>query len=127
MKKEPKLYLWDWSEVADPGARFENLVASHLLKLVHYLRDIHGYKAELNFLRSLELKREVDFLVSVDGKPWFSVEVKLTEEAVAPGLAYFRGKLNIPFNYQVVGKPGVDRLVGGLRVISADRFLGALV
>lgn len=127
MKKEPKLYLWDWSEVADPGARFENLVASHLLKFVHYLRDIHGYKAELNFLRSLELKREVDFLVSVDGKPWFSVEVKLSEEAAAPGLAYFREKLNIPFNYQVVGKPGVDKLAGGLRIISADRFLGALV
>ena len=33
VKKERKLYLWDWSAVADPGPRLENLVASHLLKL----------------------------------------------------------------------------------------------
>jgi hypothetical protein len=32
VKKEKKLYLWDWSAVADPGARFENLVACQLLK-----------------------------------------------------------------------------------------------
>jgi predicted AAA+ superfamily ATPase len=32
VKKTNKLYLWDWSEVKDRGARRENLVASHLLK-----------------------------------------------------------------------------------------------
>jgi len=32
LRKEPKLYLWDWSEVEESGARFENLVAGHLLK-----------------------------------------------------------------------------------------------
>jgi predicted AAA+ superfamily ATPase len=36
VKKERKLYLWDWSMVNDAGARFENLVASHLLKLCHF-------------------------------------------------------------------------------------------
>ncbi|QQR80202.1 MAG: hypothetical protein IPJ69_12905 [Deltaproteobacteria bacterium] len=34
LKKEPKWYLWDWSEIDDPGARFENLVAVHLNKYV---------------------------------------------------------------------------------------------
>src|SRR5439155_8908666 len=29
VKKEQKLYLWDWSQVREPGPRFENLVASH--------------------------------------------------------------------------------------------------
>ena len=33
LKKEPKLYLWDWSEVEDEAARFENLIASHLLNI----------------------------------------------------------------------------------------------
>src|SRR3989338_5371896 len=37
IKKEGKLYLWDWSEVNNPGARFENLIASHLLKYCDYL------------------------------------------------------------------------------------------
>lgn len=30
IKKAQKLYLWDWSEVVDSGARFENMVACHL-------------------------------------------------------------------------------------------------
>ena len=65
LRKEPKLYLWDWSEVADEGARFENMVASHLLKFVHFLHDAEGWKAELFFLRDID-KREVDFLVTVN-------------------------------------------------------------
>src|SRR5262245_15627027 len=36
LKKEAKYYLWDWSEIRDEGARFENLVASHLLKFCHF-------------------------------------------------------------------------------------------
>jgi predicted AAA+ superfamily ATPase len=32
LKKAQKLYLWDWSSVDDDGPRFENLVASQLLK-----------------------------------------------------------------------------------------------
>jgi len=35
LRKEKKAYLWDWSLVESSGARFENLVASHLLKLCH--------------------------------------------------------------------------------------------
>ena len=30
VKMERKLHLWDWSRCQDAGARFENLVASHL-------------------------------------------------------------------------------------------------
>jgi len=32
--KEPKYYLWDWSQCSDVGARNENFIASHLLKAV---------------------------------------------------------------------------------------------
>ena len=38
VKKEQKHYHLDWTLVPDPGARFENLVASHLLKWVHFKR-----------------------------------------------------------------------------------------
>ena len=54
LKKEPKLFLWDWSEVSEPGARFENLIASHLLKWVHFLSDNEGYKAELYYIRDVD-------------------------------------------------------------------------
>jgi len=29
IKKEPKVYLWDWSEIEDDGRRFENLMAGY--------------------------------------------------------------------------------------------------
>ena len=126
LKKEPKLYLWDWSEVTNEAARFENLVASHLLKFVHWWHDREGYKAKLSFLRDIS-KREVDFLVTVDDKPWFAVEVKTQDEGVSSNLRYFQKKLKIPFVYQVLKKTGVDKLSDGIRVLSADRFLAGLI
>ncbi|MBI5624314.1 MAG: DUF4143 domain-containing protein [Elusimicrobia bacterium] len=126
LKKEPKLYLWDWSEVAGEAARFENMVGSHLLKLVHWLTDREGFKAGLYFLRDTS-KREADFLVTADEKPWFAVEVKLNDDSLAPDLRYFRDKLNIPFAYQALKKTGVDRVSDGVRIISADKLLAALV
>ena len=126
LKKEPKLYLWDWSELDNEPARFENLVASHLLKLVHWLQDSEGYKARLCFLRDAA-KREVDFLVTVNEKPWFAVEVKSQDESVSSHLRYFRERLHIPFSYQVLKKRGVDKLVDGVRVVSADKLLAALL
>lgn len=126
IKKQPKLYLWDWSEVEDPSARFENLVAAHLLKTCHYLYDREGHKAALYFLRNID-KKEVDFLVTVDQKPWFAVEAKLSEATISPPLHSYKEKLKIPFVYQVIMKPGVYRFINGVRVISADRFLTGLV
>jgi len=126
IKKQPKLYLWDWSEVEDPSARFENLVAAHLLKTCHYLHDREGYKTALHFLRNVD-KKEVDFLVTVDQKPWFAVEAKLSERAISPALYYYKERLKIPFVYQVIRDPGVHRFINGVRVISADRFLTGLV
>ncbi len=125
LKKEPKLYLWDWAEIENESARFENLIASHLLKLVHFLIDFEGHKAEIYFLRDVD-KREVDFLVTVKGKPWFAVEAKLNNERLSPHLLYFKDRLNIPFCYQVVKTAGVDRLEKGVRIISAGKFLGGV-
>jgi predicted AAA+ superfamily ATPase len=126
LKKDSKLYLWDWSEIKDEAVRFENCVASHLLKFVHFLQDYEGYKINLSYLRNVD-KKEVDFLVNVDGKPWFSVEAKTNGTDISPSLHYFREKLRIPFSYQVVKKSGIDRLTKGIRVVSADRFLSGLI
>lgn len=126
LRKEPKMYLWDWSQVEDPGARLENMVASHLLKMTHFLHDAYGHKAELFFLRDIE-GREADFLVAVDRKPWFAVEVKSGKEGISKTLAYFADKLTIPFLYQVVKETGIDYWKKNIRVISADKFLSGLV
>ena len=126
LKKEAKLYLWDWSEIRDAPARFENCIAAHLLKLVHFLQDYEGYNAQLHFLRNVD-KKEVDFFVTIDQKPWFCVEAKLTDTSVSPNLTYFKNKLNIPHAYQVVKKTGIDRFIHSIRVVSADAFLAGLI
>jgi len=126
LKKEAKLYLWDWSEIDHEPARFENCIASHLLKLVHFLQDWEGYRAQLYYLRSIE-KKEVDFLVTIDKIPWFTVEAKINEVNASPHLFYFRDKLNIPFSYQVVKQNGVDSFTKGVRIVSANKFLAGLV
>ena len=38
-----------------------------------------------------------------------------------------KDKLNIPYCYQVVKKSGVDQLINGIRIVSADRFLCGLI
>lgn len=126
LRKEPKMYLWDWSQVENPGVRLENMVASHLLKMTHFLHDAHGHKTELYFLRDIE-GREVDFLVTIDRKPWLAIEVKSSKEDISKPLAYFTKKLKIPFAYQLVMEGGKDYWKKNIRVISADKFLGGLV
>ena len=100
VKKEQKLYFWDWSQVDDPAARFENLVASHLLKYCHYHYDTTGEHYQLMYLRDIN-KREVDFLVTKDKRPLFAVECKLHQSTLSPHLNYFRQRLKIPRCFQV--------------------------
>lgn len=125
LKKAPKFYLWDWSQVSDEGARFENLVACHLLKLKHALEDQEGYKIGFHYLRDAS-KREVDFLITIDKKPWFALECKTSDRAVNPALNYFGQRLKIPYLYQVILEGGKDVIDDKVRIISASKFLGPL-
>lgn len=93
---------------------------------MHFLTDYEGYRAELYFLRDVD-KREVDFMVTINGKPWFAVEVKLNETGLSPHLIYFKERLSIPYIYQIVKKPGVDRIEKDARIISAGKFLSGLI
>jgi hypothetical protein len=75
---------------ADP-ARFENLVACHLLKWVHYQQDAFGRDLELRYFRDTD-GREVDFVVVEGRTPTLFVECKwsdaiaaLPENAVSQG------------------------------------------
>lgn len=100
VKKEKKLYLWDWSAVADPAARFENLVACQLLKYCHWIEDTEGYRMELRYLRDTD-RREVDFVVLRGGRPQLAVECKTGERAISPAVRYAAERTAIPRFYQV--------------------------
>jgi hypothetical protein len=109
IRKEAKLYFWDWSEVPNPAARFENLVASHLLKYAHWMQDVEGHRVELRYLRDRE-KREVDFLLVRDRKPWVLAETKLAEASPSPALRYFADALGVEHLFQITQSksPGRD-------------------
>ncbi len=100
VRKEKKLYFWDWSRVEAGGARFENLVAGHLLKYCDLMEDTEGYAMELRFLRDTD-GREIDFVVLRDGRPEFAVECKSGERRASPACRYFRQRTEIPRFYQV--------------------------
>jgi uncharacterized protein len=100
VKKERKLYMWDWSLCQDPAARFENLVASHLLKHCHFVEDTQGDEMSLRFVRD-SMGREIDFVVLRNGKPEFAVECKSGGRGLSRNIVYFAARTNIPRFYQV--------------------------
>ena len=80
VRKEKKLYFWDWARIEDRGARFENMVAGHLLKYCHYVEDTEGHDMELR-----GTPREVDFVVLRDGVAEFAVECKSGDSRLPSG------------------------------------------
>ena len=101
LRKEPKWYLRDWSDIDDAGKRCETFVACHLLKAVEGWTDLGLGDFELRYLRDKE-KREVDFVVARDGDPWFLAEVKQSDARLSPNLGYFQKALGCPHAFQIV-------------------------
>lgn len=101
LRKEPKWFLRDWSLVADAGKRAETFVACHLLKAVEGWTDLGLGDFRLAYLRD-KGKREVDFIVIRDGRPWFLVEVKQSDMQLQKALAHFQRQLDAPHAFQVV-------------------------
>ena len=129
LRKEAKVYLFDWAEIEDEGARFENLVALHLLKAVRFWQEQGDKTISLNFIRDKE-KREVDFLLSERREPLCLVECKLSGKDLAPNLIHFQEKLKVPVAVQLLHESGVcqKRHAQGMTqwLISADRWLPML-
>ncbi len=91
--KPPKVYFFDNGDViGDEGARFENLIATSLLKRLHYLEDRDGYRYKLRYIRDKE-GREVDFVVVKEGKIEELIEAKYSEEAITKSLVYYAERL----------------------------------
>ncbi len=91
--KPPKVYFYDNADViGDEGTRFENLVATTLLKRIQFLADRDGYQYELRFIRDKE-GREVDFVILKDGILEELIEVKLSDDEVSKSLRYYAEKL----------------------------------
>ncbi|MBI5883377.1 MAG: ATP-binding protein [Elusimicrobia bacterium] len=128
LRREGKTYLFDFSEIAAPGARFENVVALHLRKLCDAWNDWGHGDFRLHYVRDKE-KREVDFLIVSSGKPHALIETKLSGEEVSPSLRYFQERLKPDHSLQIVRHlpgPGLMRSRGGITVASAARLLACV-
>ena len=102
IQKPPKVYFFDNADVPDAaGPRFENLVASHLLKRLHLIEDRDGHRCELRYLRDKE-GREVDFAILQDGLLKELIEAKYADESISPSLRYYAKRLKPERATQIV-------------------------
>lgn len=124
-QERTKHYHFDWSVVPEPAPRFENLVAAHLLKWVHYEQDAKGRDLELRYFRDVD-RREVDFVVVEGRRPILFVETKWSDAAVDSSLHYLLARFPKTETWQVsvVGKK--DYVTpDGIRVAPALHLLKA--
>ncbi len=127
IKKAQKLYLFDWSLVPEPGARFENLVAAHLLKWVHFQQDTQGRDLDLRYFRDTD-GREVDFVIVEGRLPVLAVECKLDDAPVSAALRYFQAKFPKVDAWQIAAHGHADyQTPEGIRVAPALTWLRTLV
>ena len=132
IRKQPKVYFWDWSSVKAGGMRNENFIASHLLKSVQWWVDSGLGEFDLHYVRDKQ-QREVDFLIAKDGEPYMLVECKTSmDEPMSSALSHFQKVLKVPYAFQVAvdGEyTGVNPLEYKDRPIrlSAADFLSVLI
>ena len=127
VKKERKHYHMDWTLVDDAGPRFENLVACHLLKWVHYAVDTEGRQVELRYFRDHD-RREVDFVIEEKRRPIVLVECKLSAGPTSPSLRYLAARFPKARAYQVHYHAAPARETReGVALWPATRFLKGLV
>jgi uncharacterized protein len=127
IKKSLKHYHFDWNIVPNEGARFENMVASHLLKWIHHQIDTKGRELELRYFRDVD-GRETDFVVTENRQPLWLIEAKWSDDDIAPGLRYLKARFPNVDAWQISATGTKDYVSReGIRVAPALQLLGTLV
>lgn len=124
VKKERKHYHYDWSLVKDMSLRFENMIASHLLKWAHFEQDAKGRDIDIRYFRDID-GREVDFVITENFKPIRFIECKWGDAPISKGFFYLKRKFPKVESFQIHARGTKDYFNSeGIRVISAVKFLG---
>ena len=127
-QKPPKVYFFDNADLISEnpeGPRFENLIATHLLKKIHYLEDSKGFRFELNYIRDKE-SREVDFVIQKENKVFALIEVKFSEDKISKSLQYYSEKLKPRHAIQIVANLKQEYKKNNCRVLSPQTALNVL-
>ncbi len=122
VKKETKLYFYDWAWIQDPAACFENYVAMELLVRTDLWSEWSTDTYALHFVRSRD-GSETDFLITKNKNPFWLIEAKVSDLSIAKHHYEHQAKLGgIPL-IQVVQTPNVLKGVQPTAmVVSASRF-----
>jgi predicted AAA+ superfamily ATPase len=127
VKKERKHYHFDWTLIANDGARFENFVACHLLKWVHFRQDDDGIDLELRYFRDVD-RREVDFVITQGRNPSLMIECKWADGEISPGLRYLKARFPSAEAWQISATGKRDyQTPEGIRVAPALKLLRRFV
>lgn len=124
--QSPKVYFYDAGLVlGDDGIRFENLVATHLLKNVQWQQDTRGQAVDLHYIRTKD-GAEVDFCLSKGDALTHLVECKLSDTSPHRALARFAEQFAQAQAIQLVRECKAEADIGRLNIRDAAPWLAAL-
>ena len=125
LKKEEKIYFYDWTRIEDKGIRFENYVAFELKNMISLWNDAGIGRFELCYVRN-RAGKESDFLITYNFQPWILLVAKLSYSKIESHHIHFAKMLgNIPF-IRIVLENNITQLYkANLYQISASRFFSS--
>lgn len=124
--QSPKVYFYDTGLVeGDAGLRFENLVATALLKQVQWQHDVQGREVGLHYIRTKD-GAEVDFVLSEKFQLTQLIECKLSDEKPHRALQRFARDLSPVQAVQVVRHARHSYAVGDIQILVAAQYLSGL-
>ncbi len=71
-------------------------------------------------------KREVDFLVTQEKKPWLLIEAKLSNPEPDPAIHYFAQRLGVRHKLMIVANLEKSGMAADVHVLDAPTFLATL-
>jgi predicted AAA+ superfamily ATPase len=127
IRKDRRAFFFDCAAAYDDtsGAQLENLVACSLLKFVDFRKDAVGESWDLFYLRDKE-QREIDFVVTLNRRIHWLIEVKRTDGALSPSLKYYTERLQPRASLQLVLQLDRAQEKAGVKIVPLAEWLDAL-
>ncbi|MBK7004938.1 MAG: ATP-binding protein [Burkholderiales bacterium] len=123
----PKVYFYDTGLVqGDDGVRFENLVATALLKHTQWQVDAQGKEVGLHYIRTKD-DAEVDFALSEGVQLTHLIECKMRDDKPHRALRRFADAFPDTQAVQVIRDLRHSFDIGRLQMCRADEWLNALL
>jgi predicted AAA+ superfamily ATPase len=124
VKKERKWYFFQWTFCEDPGARFENYIATQLYSFCQLLRDAGLGTFELSYLRDQD-RREIDFVITKSLKPVALIEVKTHESKWQTPIDYYARRFEIP-SFILTQRGAIRRIADDKWIVPSAQFFDAI-